>query len=138
MSKRTLQDLMALRNPTVYRSVSAFAPICSPTRCAWGKKALPRYLGDDPGAWAQYDAVEILGARRARVFPRILVDQGMADKFLAQGQLLPELLESACRSADQPLTLRHQEGYGHDYYFIATFMEDHLRFHAQALAAVAS
>jgi len=127
--------VLALRNPQVYRSVSAFAPICSPTRCPWGRKALPRYLGDDPAAWAQYDAVELLHARRARVFPEILVDQGLADKFLPQGQLLPELLESACAAAGQPLKLRRHEGYGHDYYFIATCMEDHVRFHAQALAA---
>ena len=128
--------VLALRNAEVYRSVSAFAPICSPTRAPWGRKALPRYLGDNPAAWAQYDAVELLNARKARVFPQILVDQGMADKFLPQGQLLPELLESACEAAGQPLTLRRQEGYGHDYYFIATFVEDHLRFHAQQLAAI--
>jgi S-formylglutathione hydrolase len=129
--------VLALRNPEVYRSVSAFAPICSPTRAPWGKKALPRYLGEDPAAWAQYDTVEILNARKARVFPQILVDQGLADKFLPQGQLLPELLESACRSAGQPLTLRRHEGYGHDYYFIATCTEDHLRFHAQQLGVAA-
>jgi S-formylglutathione hydrolase len=125
--------VLALRNPQVYRSVSAFAPICSPTRAPWGKKALPRYLGEDPAAWAQYDAVELLNARKARVFPQILVDQGLADKFLPQGQLLPELLEAACKAAGQPLTLRRHEGYGHDYYFIATCVEDHLRFHAQQL-----
>jgi S-formylglutathione hydrolase len=127
--------VLALRNPSVYRSVSAFAPICSPTRCAWGQKALPRYLGNDPAAWANYDAVELIKARGTQVFPEILVDQGLADKFLPQGQLLPELLESACAAARQPLQLRRREGYGHDYYFIATFVEDHLRFHAQALAA---
>jgi S-formylglutathione hydrolase len=125
--------VLALRNPDIYRSVSAFAPICSPTRCPWGRKALPRYLGEDPAAWARYDAVELLTARAARVFPEILVDQGLADKFLPQGQLLPELLESACAAAGQPLRLRRHEGYGHDYYFIATFVEDHLRFHAAAL-----
>ena len=129
---------LALRNPAVYRSVSAFAPICSPTRCPWGEKAFPRYLGEDRRTWASYDAVELLSARPERLFPDILVDQGLADKFLPQGQLLPELLERACASAGQPLQLRRHEGYGHDYYFISTFMEDHLRFHAQALAAVAS
>jgi len=127
--------VLALRNPGVYRSVSAFAPICSPTRCAWGQKALPRYLGDDPAAWAQYDASEVLRARGAPVFKEILVDQGSADKFLAQGQLLPEQLESAAAAARQPLRLRRQDGYGHDYYFIASFVEDHVRFHADALAA---
>ena len=127
--------VLALRNPEIYRSVSAFAPICSPTRCAWGQKALPRYLGDDPAAWAKYDASEVLRARGSKAFAEILVDQGMADKFLGQGQLLPEQLEAACTAAGQPLRLRRQEGYGHDYYFIATFVEDHVRFHAQALAA---
>jgi S-formylglutathione hydrolase len=125
--------VLALRNPEVYRSVSALAPICSPTRCPWGLKALPRYLGDDRSEWAKYDAVELLDAGGTRVFPEILVDQGLADKFLPQGQLRPELLEQACREAEQPLRLRRQEGYGHDYYFIATFVEDHLRFHAEAL-----
>jgi S-formylglutathione hydrolase len=129
--------VLALRNPAVYGSVSAFAPICSPTRCPWGRKALPRYLGEDPRGWASYDAVELLHAGGGQVFPNILVDQGAADKFLLQGQLLPELLEQACAAVGQPLELRRQDGYGHDYYFIATFMEDHLRFHAQALAAVA-
>jgi S-formylglutathione hydrolase len=125
--------VLALRNPDVYRSVSAFAPICSPTRCPWGRKALPRYLGDDPAAWAKYDAVELLSAGGKRVFAEILVDQGLADKFLPQGQLLPEQLEAACAAVAQPLRLRRQEGYGHDYYFIASFVEDHLRFHATAL-----
>jgi S-formylglutathione hydrolase len=128
---------LALRNPAVYRSVSAFAPISSPTRCPWGRKAFPRYLGEDERSWASYDAVELLRARGAQIHPKILVDQGLADKFLSQGQLLPELLEQACAAARQPLELRRHDGYGHDYYFIATFMEDHLRFHAQALAAVA-
>ena len=130
--------VLALRNPEIYRSVSAFAPICSPTRCPWGRKALPRYLGNDPGAWANYDAVELLTARGAQVFPEILVDQGLADKFLPAGQLLPERLEAACAQAGQPLRLRRQAGYGHDYYFISTFVEDHLRFHVDALAAVAT
>jgi S-formylglutathione hydrolase len=127
--------VLALRNPGIYRSVSAFAPICSPTRCPWGQKAFAGYLGESRAAWAQYDAVELLNARRARVFPEILVDQGLADKFLPQGQLLPELLEQSCSAVGQPLRLRRHEGYGHDYYFIATFVADHLRFHAEALAA---
>ncbi len=127
--------VLALRNPQIYRSVSAFAPICSPTLCPWGQKAFTRYLGESRATWAQYDAVELLKAHRARIFPEILVDQGLADKFLPQGQLLPELLEQACAAAGQPLRLRRHESYGHDYYFIATFVEDHLRFHAQALAA---
>ena len=127
--------VLALRNPGIYRSVSAFAPICSPSRCPWGQKAFTGYLGPDTAAWASYDAVELLAAHGGKVFPEILVDQGLADKFLPQGQLLPEFLEQACAAAGQPLRLRRHEGYGHDYYFIATFIEDHLRFHAQALAA---
>jgi S-formylglutathione hydrolase len=127
--------ILALRNPQVYRSVSALAPICSPTRCPWGRKAFTRYLGERVSDWAGYDAVELITARAARTFPEILVDQGLADKFLPQGQLLPELLEQACAAAGQPLRLRRHDGYGHDYYFIATFVEDHLRFHAQALGA---
>jgi S-formylglutathione hydrolase len=129
--------VLALRNAGIYRSVSAFAPICSPTRCPWGKKAFGGYLGESRAAWAEYDAVELLNSRRMRVFREILVDQGLADKFLPQGQLLPELLEQSCAAAGQPLRLRRHEGYGHDYYFIATFVADHLRFHAQALAAAA-
>ncbi len=128
--------VLALRNADVYRSVSAFAPICAPSQCPWGVKAFSRYLGEDRAAWAQYDAVELIKAGGRRVFAEILVDQGLADKFLPQGQLLPELLESACAGAGQPLRLRRQESYGHDYYFIATFMEDHLHFHAAALAGV--
>jgi S-formylglutathione hydrolase len=128
--------VLALRNPGVYRSVSAFAPICAPSRCPWGVKAFSGYLGEDRTAWAQYDAVELLKAGGRRVFPEILVDQGLADKFLPQGQLLPELLESACAQAGQPLRLRRHDSYGHDYHFIATFMEEHLRFHAAALAGV--
>jgi len=126
--------VLALRNPAVYRSVSAFAPICAPSQCPWGQKAFTRYLGEDRAQWKAYDASELIGARTAPVFAQILVDQGLADKFLLQGQLLPERLESACKAAGQPLTLRRQDGYGHDYYFIATFVEDHLRFHAQQLA----
>ena len=129
--------VLALRNPQVYKSVSAFAPICSPTRCAWGQKALPRYLGEDRAAWNQYDAVELVKSRGKAVFPQILVDQGLADKFLHQSQLLPELLESACAAVGQPVQLRRQEGYDHSYYFISTFVGDHLQFHAAALKALA-
>jgi S-formylglutathione hydrolase len=125
--------VLALRNPQIFRSVSAFAPICSPTRCAWGHKALPRYLGEDQTAWKAYDAVELMKAAGKGVFPEILIDQGLADKFLHQAQLLPELFEQACSGAAQPLRLRRHEGYDHGYYFISTFIEDHLRFHAAAL-----
>jgi S-formylglutathione hydrolase len=125
--------VLALRNPQVFKSVSAFAPICSPTRCAWGQKALPRYLGENQESWKAYDAVEIVKAAGRAVFPEILVDQGLADKFLQQSQLLPELLEAACEGAGQPLRLRRHAGYDHGYYFISTFVADHLRFHAARL-----
>jgi S-formylglutathione hydrolase len=117
---------LALRNPGRYRSVSAFAPIVAPSQGPWGEKALSRYLGADRTAWRRHDAVALIenGAR----FAEILVDQGASDSFLEQ-ELKPELLENACRAAGIPLTLRMQEGYDHSYYFIATFMEDHLRWH---------
>jgi S-formylglutathione hydrolase len=122
---------LALKNPGRWRSVSAFAPISSPMRCPWGEKALDGYLGPDRAAWRRYDATALLedGAR----LPELLVDQGEADPFL-QTQLKPELLEAACAKASVPLTLRRQPGYDHSYYFIASFMEDHLRWHAQRLA----
>jgi S-formylglutathione hydrolase len=117
---------LALRNPGRYRSVSAFAPIVAPSQVPWGEKALGRYLGADRAAWRRHDAVALIedGAR----FAEILVDQGTSDSFLEQ-ELKPELLENACRAAGIPLTLRMQEGYDHSYYFVATFMEDHLRWH---------
>lgn len=122
---------IALRNPGLFRSVSAFAPICSPTRCPWGEKALSRYLGSDKAGWAQYDASALIAKLGWKGAP-ILVDQGTADSFLAE-QLKPDLLEQACRSAGVALNLRRQEGYDHSYYFMSTFMEDHLRFHAANL-----
>jgi S-formylglutathione hydrolase len=122
---------MALRTPGRFRSVSAFAPIVSPLNCPWGHKALTGYLGADRTAWRQYDACALIedGAR----VPAILVDQGLADGFLAD-QLKPELLEAACARTSIDLTLRRQPGYDHSYFFIASFIEDHLRWHAQALA----
>lgn len=121
---------IALRNPGRYRSVSAFAPIVAPTQVPWGKKVLPRYLGADEALWRQYDTVALIegGAR----VPDLLVDQGGADQFLAE-QLRPDLLDAACEAAGIPLTLRMQAGYDHSYYFISTFMEDHLRWHADRL-----
>ena len=122
----------ALRNPGQYKSLSAFAPISAPTRCPWGKKAFKGYLGDDHAAWSEYDASEVI---KSTGFPGpILIDQGLADKFLSD-QLNPEVFETACRESDQPLILRRQEGYDHGYFFIATFMEDHLRHHASQLEA---
>jgi S-formylglutathione hydrolase len=123
---------IALRNPGRFKAVSAFAPIASPMRCPWGDKALGGYLGPDRAAWRQYDATALIedGAR----VPDILVDQGLADGFL-ENQLKPELLEAACTRAGIPLTLRRQEGYDHSYFFIASFVEDHLRWHASRLKA---
>jgi S-formylglutathione hydrolase len=122
----------ALRNPERYRSVSAFAPIAAPSRCPWGHKAFGGYLGDDRAAWAEYDASELV-ARRA-FHSKVLVDQGTADKFLTE-QLLPEVFAEACRRSGQEYELRMHAGYDHGYYFIQTFVEDHLRFHAARLLA---
>jgi len=122
---------LALRYPGMYASVSAFAPIAAPSRCPWGEKALGGYLGADRARWAAHDAVALIAAGASA--PPLLVDQGLADKFLAE-QLNVDLLESTCRSAGQPLTLRRHAGYDHGYFFIASFIEEHLRFHAQTLA----
>ncbi|MGO4387481.1 S-formylglutathione hydrolase [Microvirga sp. 2YAF29] len=123
---------IALRNPGRFKAVSAFAPIASPMNCPWGEKALSNYIGPDRAAWREYDSCALIESG-ARV-PDILVDQGTADSFL-ESQLKPQLLEQACAKAGQPLTLRRQEGYDHSYFFIATFMEDHLRWHAERLRA---
>jgi S-formylglutathione hydrolase len=124
--------VLALRNPARFRSVSAFAPIAAPSRSPWGVKAFGGYLGDDREAWKAYDATELMAGLRNPYPHGILVDQGLADGFLAE-QLHPEAFEDACRRAGQPLQLRRHEGYDHGYYFISTFMEEHLRFHAQRL-----
>lgn len=120
----------ALKNPQQYQSVSAFAPIAAPMRCPWGQKAFTNYLGSDEESWRAYDASELV--LTANYHRPILIDQGTADPFLAQ-QLLPEVFQQACEKANQPLTLRFQEGYNHSYYFIATFISDHIRYHAAAL-----
>jgi S-formylglutathione hydrolase len=126
---------IALRNPDRYRSISAFAPISAPMQCPWGQKAFAGYLGADCESWRAYDASELLRALPTVTGrPPLLVDQGTADPFLEQ-QLMPERLEQACRDAGYPLTLRRQAGYDHGYYFIATFIDDHLRHHARALLA---
>ena len=121
---------IGLRNPGRFRAVSAFSPIVSPMNCPWGEKALSRYLGADRPAWRAYDACALIadGAR----LPEILVEQGTADPFLA-GQLKPELLEAACRDAGIALTLNRRDGYDHSYFFIASFIADHLRWHAARL-----
>lgn len=124
--------VLALRNPTLFRSVSALAPICAPSQCPWGVKAFSAYLGAASAAWLDYDASALM-TRLDRPYPNgILVDQGMSDKFLAE-QLSPSALEIACESANQPLQLRRHPGYDHGYYFISTVIEDHLRFHLDAL-----
>lgn len=121
---------IALKNPGRFRSVSAFAPITSPLNCPWGEKALTGYIGSDRAKWRPYDATALIedGAR----VDAMLVDQGGADNFL-ENQLKPELLKAACEKAGIPLTLRIQPGYDHSYYFISTFMEDHVRWHAERL-----
>jgi S-formylglutathione hydrolase len=122
---------LAIRHPQQYKSVSAFSPICAPMQCPWGEKAFSHYLGDDRKLWAEHDTCELLGARG---FDKpILVEQGLADNFLTN-QLKPELLEAACKNSGVALTLNRREGYDHSYYFISTFFENHLRFHAQYLA----
>lgn len=127
---------LALRHPGRFKSLSAFAPICNPVNCAWGQKAFKGYLGENQATWAQHDATELMRSQRQVPYPAgILIDQGMADKFLHEQQLLPDALEAACAAVGQPLTLRRQPGYDHGYYFIQTFIEDHLRHHAQQLAA---
>lgn len=122
---------IALKNPETYRSVSAFSPICSPTRCPWGQKALGGYIGPDQQAWTQYDAVELIESGK-KVNGTILVDQGKADDFLDE-QLKPGLLEQACKHNGLDLNLRLHDGYDHSYYFIATFIGDHIAHHADAL-----
>jgi S-formylglutathione hydrolase len=125
--------VLALKNPGRYRSISAFAPIAAPKSCPWGQKAFSGYLGPDQGQWSAYDATELMGQVKdaARRSP-ILIDQGLADQFLEQ-QLHPHLFEEACRKVGYPLTLRRQAGYDHSYYFISTFIEEHLRHHARTL-----
>ena len=121
---------LALRHPGLYRSASALAPIAAPSRCPWGEKAFTGYLGPDRRAWEAHDATALVAAGHRA--PPLLIDQGLADKFLAE-QLHPHLFEAACAQSGQPLTLRRHEGYDHGYWFIASFIEDHLRHHAQTL-----
>ena len=121
---------IALKNPGKYRAVSAFSPICSPMNCAWGEKALGNYVGQDKAAWVQYDASALIPMAKERL--HILVDQGQDDSFLVN-QLKPELLQAACLAAKHPLTLRLHAGYDHSYFFIASFIADHIGHHADAL-----
>jgi S-formylglutathione hydrolase len=124
---------IALKNPDTFSSVSAFSPIVAPSQVPWGEKAFTGYLGDDRSAWADYDATALVESGK-RFDGEILIDQGTADNFLEE-QLRPEIFADACAKAGQKLDLRMQPGYDHSYFFIASFIEDHLRHHAEALAA---
>jgi len=124
---------LALRHPGVFASLSALAPICAPTRCPWGEKAFTGYLGADRSRWLEHDATVLMENQPVAPFPSgILIDQGLADKFLLE-QLHPHLFEAACQAIGQPLALRRHEGYDHGYYFIQSFMADHLAHHAAVL-----
>jgi len=123
--------ICALKNPLAYRSVSAFSPICHPVECGWGQGCFSAYLGDDVKRWQSYDATELINAG-ARVSD-ILIDQGTADEFYDEGQLQPEKFQSACGAMGQPLTLRMQLGYDHSYHFIASFIGEHIAYHAKKL-----
>lgn len=128
---------LAQRHPGVFASLSAIAPICAATRCPWGHKAFTGYLGQDESTWAAHDASALMAAQTAAPYPGgILVDQGLADKFLAE-QLYPEALEAACSAVGQPLTLRRHAGYDHGYYFIASVIDEHLQHHAKLLGGAA-
>ncbi|MGE8683807.1 MAG: S-formylglutathione hydrolase [Acinetobacter sp.] len=121
---------LALKYPKKFKSVSAFAPICAPSQCPWGEKAFSHYLGDDQAVWQQHDATALIQAKGA-VFPDILIDQGLDDQFYSQ--LNPALFQQACQQVGQNLTLREHAGYDHGYYFIQSFMDEHLQFHAVQL-----
>ena len=124
---------LALRHPARFQSLSAFAPIAAPTQCPWGEKAFSGYLGDDRSAWVAHDASALMRLQASAPYPGgILIDQGLADKFLAE-QLHPEAYEAACAAVGQLLTLRRHAGYDHGYYFIASFIDDHLQHHARQL-----
>ncbi|TYP65160.1 MULTISPECIES: S-formylglutathione hydrolase [Pseudomonadaceae] len=122
----------ALKNPGRYQSLSAFAPITNPADCPWGEKAFSNYLGEDRSRWREWDACALIAKAQEKL--PILVDQGDRDDFMVN-QLKPEALVSAARAADHPLTMRTQPGYDHSYFFISSFIDDHLRHHAQALKA---
>ena len=124
---------IGLKNPQTYSSISAFAPICSPSNCPWGRKAFGNYLGSDMKAWQEYDATALVASIKHKPGNKILVDQGLADQFLEQ-ELHPHLLEVACEENGVEIELRRHDGYDHGYFFITTFMDDHLRHHAAILS----
>jgi len=117
----------------MFKSVSAFSPICNPKLCPWGKKAFIGYLGDNEDTWNEYDATELIKAGSTSSFDDILIDVGDNDSFLTAGQLLPENFSNACNDVNQKITVRYQQGYDHSYFFISSFIEDHVKFHAQRL-----
>lgn len=121
---------LALKHPEKFKSVSAFAPICAPSQCPWGEKAFSNYLGSDQAEWLKHDATALIQTKIAP-FADILIDQGLSDQFYSQ--LNPALFQQACQAAGQPLTLREHAGYDHGYYFIQSFIDDHLQFHAVQL-----
>ena len=123
---------LALKNPDIYKSVSAFAPITAPSQCPWGEKAFSNYLGADKSTWLEHDASALMRARKTPFPQGILIDQGLDDQFL-DTELLPHQFEAACWAAEQPLTLRRHRGYDHNYYFISTFMQDHIAYHSAIL-----
>lgn len=123
---------LALKYPEKFKSVSAFAPICAPSQCPWGEKAFSNYLGSDQAEWLKHDATALVQTKTAH-FADILIDQGLSDQFYSQ--LNPALFQQACQAAGQPLTLREHAGYDHGYYFIQSFIDDHLQFHAVQLEA---
>jgi len=126
---------IGLKNPGCYRSISAFAPIVAPMQCPWGQKAFSAYLGDDHSAWSEYDATELMtNARDRSAYAPILIDQGLDDDFLTE-QLMPEKFSAACETVDQRLNLRRHTGYDHSYFFIASFIDDHIQHHADILMA---
>jgi len=125
--------ICALKNPDTYQSVSAFSPICNPINCEWGKGCFGAYLGDDQQAWNAYDATSLIESGAS--VSDILIDQGLADEFYDEGQLLTENFKASCKKANQALTLRMQPGYDHSYHFIASFIGDHIAYHAKALKA---
>lgn len=123
--------ICGLKNPDFYQSISAFSPICAPMQCPWGVKAFTSYLGDDQSSWEQWDSAELLKNHDGKPI-NLLIDQGLDDQFLLE-QLKPELIEQAAQEANQEITVRRHEGYDHSYYFISSFIEDHINFHAKFL-----
>ena len=126
--------VIGLRNPEIYQSISAFSPIVAPSQVPWGKKAFTAYLGTDQALWSNYDAVELIKSSAVKI--PILIDQGTADSFL-EAQLKPELLANVCRDKEYPISLNMRDGYDHSYYFIASFIAEHIEFHCKYLASQA-